>query len=638
MTMLRAAKTVFHAGVGLMAILLAYQIVLARPIQWWATSSAVAQIFSLAALYALLAVLTKVVFRVERSPWRFVSTGDAFLLIRSTATTAVIFLLVLFFLYRAETLPRSVLLLAWIMHLGMLMGARLLRRAIYEGAVNGILIAAGLSKEPVHVTMTLLIVGPVDAAESVLRDLAREPSSPFRPIGVVTPNADHQGKLIRNVPVAGNVEGWDELQLALAHGGQEPGAILFLSDPTEVLSASQLGRLNASEITLLRLPRISEIGGGDAAPEFAGMREIGIEELLSRPPIKLELAAARAFITDKRVMVTGAGGSIGSEICRQVAGLGCAHLTMLDHSEFLLFNIDREIRDLHPTVPRSEVLCNVRDRERLSQWFQHEKPDVIFHAAALKHVPLVETHPDQGYLTNVIGTLNVTDAAGACGASDMVMISTDKAVAPSNIMGATKRLAEAVVREARSETGTRFTVVRFGNVLGSAGSVVPIFMEQIERGGPVTVTHQDVERYFMTIPEAVQLVLHAAATRAVSVRDETCIYVLDMGSPVRVHDLAERMISLSGKIPGKDILIKIIGLRPGEKLTEELVDETEEVVEEAAGVIRVSDRTRSRGFAHDDLAGLKQTAESGDRETTRAGIYALLRNVRTDLPEHLPIN
>ena len=623
----RGTKTALHAAVGFVAFLIAYQVVLTHPAMWWVESAQALSIFWLAFTYALVAGATEIVFRVERSPWRFVSTRDAFLLLRSTVASALIFLLALFILNRAEMLPRSVLLLTWILHLGVLAGMRLTRRAVYEGALNTALIGLGLGKQDGPRSDLLLIIGTVDDAERAIRDLDRDPTRTFTSIAVVTPHRQDRGKLIRNVPVAGFLGDWDNLLPALT---RQPDAVLFLNDPTEFLDARQLGVLAASEVTLLRLPRITELKDGVLPQEFPGVREIGIEELLSRPPVTLELSLAKEFIEGKRILVTGAGGSIGAEICRQVASLGCTHLTMLDHAEFLLFTVDREISVAFPRLSRSDVLCNVRDRQRILQWFADEKPDVVFHAAALKHVPLVEDHPDQGVLTNVVGTLNIADAAGSCGARDMVMISTDKAVAPSNVMGATKRLAESVVRAARSEAGTRFTVVRFGNVLGSAGSVVPIFKEQISRGGPVTVTHADVERYFMTIPEAVQLVLHAAATRAqdTSEASDIGIHVLDMGAPVRVHDLAEQMISLSGKVPGKDISIEIIGLRPGEKLTEALVDETEEVVHETAGVIKVADRIRSSGLTPQDVERLRVIAETGNRDHVRAAVYEMTERVR----------
>ena len=627
--MLRGIKTLFHGVVGFGAVILAYQLVFAPYLGWWLSDVDAAGVVLLALAYAVIAALTEVVFKVERSPWRFASVRDAFMLLRSTVVTALALLLVMFVLNRAELLPRSVLLLAWLIQLCTLAGIRLVRRAVYEGAMTPMLDAIGFGDGSSLKLETVLVVGDVDKADLALRDLARDPHKAYRPVGVVTPSAVDKGKLIRNVPVAGVLADWDGLLAAYARAERRPDAILFLSDPVELLTADQLGAVSAAGTKLLRLPRVIELGDPEST-ELRRVQEISIEELLSRPPVKLNLDHLRQFIGGKRVLVTGAGGSIGSEICRQAAAFGCAHLAMLDHSEYSLFEIDREIGNEHPRLSRRDILCNVRDGGRTAQWFQAERPEVIFHAAALKHVPLVESHPDQGFLTNVVGTLNVTEAAKDCGASDMVMISTDKAVAPSNVMGATKRLAESVVRHARKDSATRFTVVRFGNVLGSAGSVVPIFKDQISRGGPVTVTHRDVERYFMTIPEAVQLVIHAAATRADKAPDapDLGIHVLDMGQPVRVHDLAERMIALSGKVPGRDIQIDIIGLRPGEKLTEELVDETEQVVLERQGVIEVADRRPGGGLTRRDIQALQRVAEAGDRDRVSRSIYELLDKVR----------
>lgn len=628
--MSRSVKTLFHGAVGFVAVLIAYQLVLARNEEWWINSPDAPRLIAFASVYGLVAAAIEIIFRVERSPWRFASVRDAFKLFRSTVATALCFLLIVFILNRADVLPRSALVLAWGVQLSILAGARLIRRGIYEGDLGNMLGAIGLGPKR-SAGEALLIVGDVSAADQALRRLAHYSEGLYRPVGVVTSNPDDRGKLIREVPVAGVIKDWDILMQGYAGAGRSPDAVLFLSDPRDLLKEDQLGALAASGAKLLRLPRVIELSEGD---DSSPMREISIEELLSRPPVQLQLDHLRAFLGGKRVLVTGAGGSIGSEICRQVASFGCGHLAMLDHSEFLLFNIDREIGDTFAGLSRRDILCNVRDRDRIRQWFEAERPDVVFHAAALKHVPMVEAHPDQGFLTNVVGTQNVTDAAAGCGVADLVMISTDKAVAPTNVMGATKRLAESVVRQAKGDSDTRFTVVRFGNVLGSAGSVVPIFKDQIARGGPVTVTHPDVERYFMTIPEAVQLVLHASATRATDEPSNAPlgIHVLDMGEPVRVLDLAERMITLSGKVNGRAVQIEFIGLRPGEKLTEDLVDETEEVVRQRAGVMEVGDRVRSQGLGRDEVEAVKHAAEAGDHEVVRKSVYALIDKVRLEAP------
>ncbi len=323
--------------------------------------------------------------------------------------------------------------------------------------------------------------------------------------------------------------------------------------------------------------------------------------------------------------------------CRQVAAFGCAHLSLLDHSEFGLFKIDQEIAGAYPHLSRREIICDVRDRARVAANLAQEAPDIVFHAAALKHVPLVENHPIEGVLTNVVGTWNVAESAREARVPHMVMISTDKAVDPSNIMGATKRLAEAVVRGLHGRGGdTNFSVVRFGNVLGSAGSVAPIFQDQIRRGGPVTVTHPEVERYFMTIPEAVQLVLHATAESAARPRSQPSVFVLDMGEPVKIVELARNMISLHGLKPDADIPVIFTGLRPGEKLTEELVDSSERILARLDSVIEVVDHGASAVISEDQVKALQVLARGGDEAAVRLRVYEHVARLRGSLGNGFP--
>jgi O-antigen biosynthesis protein WbqV len=390
-----------------------------------------------------------------------------------------------------------------------------------------------------------------------------------------------------------------------------------------------LRRLKAHKLSLLRLPAVTELSAEFATLPSA-LRELSVEELLARPAVNLDLARIYDLVNGRRVLVTGAGGSIGSEICRQVAAFGCAHLSLLDHSEFGLFKIDQEIATAHPDLSRRELICDIRDRGRIERCMAAEAPDIVFHAAALKHVPMVENNPAEGALTNVIGTWNVAEAARAAKAGQMVMISTDKAVDPCNVMGATKRLAEAVVRGQHGRSQTRFSVVRFGNVLGSAGSVAPIFQAQIARGGPVTVTHPDIERYFMTIPEAVQLVLHATAESASRDLSQPSVFVLDMGAPVKIVDLARNMISLQGLTPDVDIQIAFTGLRPGEKLTEDLVDTSERVLAQLQSVMEVVDHTPAARIETAELRNLEGAARAGDEVTVRQQIYDHVARIRGD--------
>jgi O-antigen biosynthesis protein WbqV len=337
------------------------------------------------------------------------------------------------------------------------------------------------------------------------------------------------------------------------------------------------------------------------------------------------------MIAGKRILVTGAGGSIGAELVRQIAANTPSRLTLLDYTEFNLYAIDLEIRTQHPQVPLSPVLADVRDATRLAEVFAKEKPELVFHAAALKHVPMVEINPLEGLLTNVVGTRHVADACVTAGVAAMVLISTDKAVNPVNVMGASKRIAEIYCQACDLRRGdTRFITVRFGNVLGSTGSVVPLFQKQLERGGPLTVTHREVERYFMTTHEAVELVLEAAALGRTR-DDQGAVYVLDMGQPVKIIDLARQLIRLAGKVPDVDIPIAITGLRPGEKLYEELFRREEPPVgTDMPGVLLSRPRVTDYAVIASKLTVL---AEACRRRDT-AGVFALLHDLVPELAQH----
>ena len=331
-----------------------------------------------------------------------------------------------------------------------------------------------------------------------------------------------------------------------------------------------------------------------------------------------------------------------SEVGQQVRGvciiesLGRLDEALVDFSETALFEIDRELGETFPTLSRTAALVDVRNADRVAACVLVETPDLVFHAAALKHVSMVERHPVEGVLTNVLGTWNVAEAARIAGAAQMVLISTDKAVDPSNVMGATKRLAEAVIQGQQEGSETRFSAVRFGNVLGSAGSVVPIFRSQIDRGGPVTVTHPEMARYFMTIPEAAQLVLHATAACAYDLNAERSrLFLLEMGEPVKIMDLARQMIALSGRTVGKDIEIEITGLRPGEKLTEELLDEMESAIPCAPKVLEVVS-TSALGVAPAHLRRLEAIATLGDTDEIRRAIFDLVAQIRGEKPAVVP--
>jgi O-antigen biosynthesis protein WbqV len=361
------------------------------------------------------------------------------------------------------------------------------------------------------------------------------------------------------------------------------------------------------------------------------VQPIEIADLLGRPEIRTDNAAIISMIRGKRVLVTGAGGSIGSELCRQIASLKPAELITADFGEFNLYSIDKELSEKFPNIPRKTALFDVRDAEMVSFWFNEARPEIVFHAAALKHVPLVEDHPLEGVKTNVFGTIHIAEACVKYNVAAMVTISTDKAVNPSNAMGATKRLAESYCQGldqlSHDQITTNFVTVRFGNVLGSAGSVVPLFQRQIEEGGPVTVTHPDIKRYFMTIPEAVTLVLQAGARGMRSDRRRGGIYVLDMGQPVKIIDLARHMIQLSGLRPGLDIQIKVMGLRPGEKLYEEVVHNDESLVSSGDDpVMQIVPRTTDLTILRQQVSELRQACATKDFER-------VMRLLKVSVPE-----
>lgn len=589
-----------------------------------------------ALIYGGVAAAYTGLFRRELSPWRYVSTPDALVLARIAILTAATFLLLQFAADRAHSLSRAMLALAPIFQMVGAISARMLRRAAHERALDSFAPLKSLSDRAPQAP-ELLLIGPTTAAETYLRETGRRRDNTWTPVGIIAPDSKEVGQQVRGVCIIESIERLDVALGDLRRWNQYPRAILFLDEPARLrgLTAAQLGRLKNDGVRLLRLPSIVDLSHEDGLA-LLPMRDISVEELLPRDPIELDRVALRSLVSGRRILITGAGGSIGAELSRQVAALDAGHVTLLDFSETALFEIDRELGETFPALSRTAALVDVRNANRVTDCLLAERPDLVFHAAALKHVSMVERHPVEGVLTNVLGTWNVAEAARIAGAAQMVLISTDKAVDPSNVMGATKRLAEAVIQGQQEGSETRFSAVRFGNVLGSAGSVVPIFRSQIDRGGPVTVTHPEMARYFMTIPEATQLVLHATATCAGDMNpDRARLFLLEMGEPVKIMDLARQMIALSGRTPGKDIEIEITGLRPGEKLTEELLDGMEDSVPCAPKVLEVVSPT-VMGVAPAHLRRLEAIAARGDTEEIRRALFDLVAQIRGEKPAGVP--
>ena len=618
--LLRAAKIAVHLLLVFVAFVTAYEVRVELPIAWWVSSPLAPAVISWGLIYAAIAGVVEAFLRTERSSWRYASVREVLRLALAVTIAAAAFVVVMFLTNRAIALPRSTVVLTALFSLMFMVGARLVWRLRWNPSL-----AFGLSFGVKGAGTPLTVVGDIGQAESYLRRWAVGIDHEYRPIAIVTNKRRGFGQLIHGVPVTGDVK---DLVARLTAPASHPtgGAVLFLADPIADfgLTTADIGRLRVEGYRLLRQSSAVELNVGDGA---GPLREIELEEFLPRAPLRLDSGPLAALIEGRRVLVTGAGGSIGSEIARQLVRFGCSHVTLIDHAEFALFEIDRELRTIASgRATRRAVLCNVRDVGRVREVFLAERPDLVFHAAALKHVTLVESNPAEAVLTNVLGTWNVAAAAREAEVEHMVMISTDKAVDPTSIMGCTKRLAESLLG-GHSGGRTSYSVVRFGNVLGSAGSVVPIFRDQIENGGPITITHPDVERYFMTIPEAVQLVLQATALRSADQgRGGLRKFVLEMGKPVKIVDLARQMVELSGD---KDrIRIEFIGLRPGEKLTETLIDVGEHATPAAPGIMEIEAEVCELVIDEAEVASLAEAAARGDGGATTARVKVLVQAVR----------
>ncbi len=565
-----------------------------------------------------------------RGIWRYASIQDLLALLKAVSLTTALFIVAMFMINRYEELPRSVPFIAWMLHLGLLGGPRFAYRIAKDRRLE--IANDARPRQPV------LLVGAGDGAEMFIRAMRSDRLAEFNPVAILDDSSRRLGRRIHGVQIIGTIEDVDTAFETLSRRGQRPQR-LILTRQRGADDADLIGRLveraQHHGATVARLPSLTEFK--DATPgSHLTLKPIQVEDLLGRPEVELDIDAVTRLIAGQRVLITGAGGTIGSELTRQVAALSPAHLSLVDAGEFNLYSIDLALNETGCDVPRSLHLADVRDRAHIHRLMEVERPAIVFHAAALKHVPMVELNPCEGVLTNAIGTRNVADAARAADAAAMVLISTDKAVSPTNVMGASKRLAEIYCQaldvaghpdpeHPRPVQSTRFLTVRFGNVLGSTGSVVPLFERQLKRGGPLTVTHPDVERYFMTCREAVQLVLQASAYGLGSRRDEGKLFVLDMGRPVKIADLARQMIRLAGLEPDRDVAITFTGLRPGEKLTESLFwSEEPPVPTEAAGVLVASTQPADPAIMARALDELASVARTGDGDQVRQQIARII--------------
>lgn len=576
-------------------------------------------------------VISGLPFRVPQQYWRFSGISDLLGIIGASVASAILFSLALWVFHVSPPSPAFGIIYAMVL-LVMLGGARVAYRVLY-------------GRVPYWAArQRIVLIGDDAVVDLYMRVFERNLLAGTRVAGIVAVGGHRQGQRIHNVPILGNVADIQSILERLSRGRHQPDT-LVVTDPafrgsqlTAVLDAA-----SARGIAVLRAPALTDL----TPAEQVRLRPIPLEDLLNRPQVRLDRAGMEGMIAGRVVLVTGAGGTIGSELARQIAGLRPARLVLLDHGEFALWQISMELSRTAADIQRESLVADVRDETRLDMIMADYKPDLVFHAAALKHVPIVEHNPTEGLLTNIHGTRVVADTAARHGVRAMVVISTDKAVNPSSLMGASKRAAEMYcqaldigARASGNPMAMRCITVRFGNVLGSTGSVVPLFRQQLERGGPLTVTHPDMCRYFMTVPEAVGLVLQAAvrgtqgladwdggsrmASGTDKLLDDGGIFVLDMGEPVRIVDLARQMIYLAGLRPDEDVAIEFTGLRPGEKLCEELFHGREAPVPtDASGLLMATPRVVDREAVTRAVNDITRCAQHNDVEAALR-ILALL--------------
>ncbi|MDT8334184.1 MAG: nucleoside-diphosphate sugar epimerase/dehydratase [Desulfurivibrionaceae bacterium] len=544
-------------------------------------------------------------FGLYRGIWRYASLPDLIRIVKAVLLGALIVNLFAFIFFRLQGIPRTVLLLSPLFLIIGLAGTRLCYRLLKDRKLR-------LNKQE---GVRTLVAGAGQAAELLLRDLLHKPE--FQPVALVDDDPRKYKRELHGVRVYGSLDRIEEVVrlyeielVLLAIPSADPATIKKL-----VGECSRIG------VRCKTLPSLAELSGDTVQAEQ--LRAVTLEDLLGRDAVELDYRAIANYLEGKSVLVTGAGGSIGSELCRQIGAQQPSRLIILDHGEFNIYTIDHELRSSFPELKIATVLGDVKNPERVDWLFKEFSPQVVFHAAAYKHVPMIELNPAEGVVNNVSGSRVVADAAHLYRSEAFVLVSTDKAVNPANVMGTTKRIAEIYCQNLAKRSQTRFITTRFGNVLGSAGSVVPLFEKQIQAGGPVTVTHPDITRYFMTIPESVGLILQAGAMGRGGE-----IFVLDMGEPMLIRELAEQMIRLSGLVPGRDIEIIYTGLRPGEKLFEEIFHERENLQKtNHPKLFLASSREVDWQWLQEELAALHRSASSRD-------ISALIEHLRQIVPEY----
>ena len=591
----------------------------------WGASDFWDQIGVIATVVAIMlpaAALVYWLFRLDRSPWRFISIGDFPKIAGAVSVLGGVLVLIDFVSGGALLVPRTVPFIYWFVQVFFLVGSRLLYRA-HRHQRQERRAFEGIYRTPV------LIAGTGDEAIHLIRRLQRDTTDPMEAVGLLTHKRAHVGERFQGIPVLGLFSDLEPVLESLQGKQVKPRRLIVTRESLKLGAAIDDLLAEARQLGLTTVRPSEALTNLEQPSGAVQLAPISIEDLLGRSTRDIDVSPLRELITGRRVLVTGAGGSIGSELCRQIAVMEPARLLLFDHSELALYTIAKEVRHLAISLDIEPRLGSVTDRHEISATFEAFEPDIVFHAAALKHVDIVEGHPLAAAHTNAVGTRHVADAAASVDATCAVFISTDKAVNPVSVLGATKRAGElywAASDRKNREAGrrTRFLTVRFGNVLGSSGSVIPLFREQLARGGPLTVTHPDVERYFMTISEAVTLVLMASAL-GVKTAEISPTYVLDMGEPVKIVELARRMIRLAGLEPDRDIDIRLTGLRPGERLKEALEYSGEALRETSIPGVRATDATvQDAAPLEDQFVSLENAIAARDERRVLLALRALV--------------
>ena len=515
----------------------------------------------------LITILGAIVYRLTglyKGIWRYASINDLINIVKASSITIAVFLILMFAVTRLENFPRSVLFINWFVLVMFLSSSR----AIYRLYKDKKFFLKSVAKS--ENSIPVLLVGATDRAELFIREMSRNNNPTHKIIGILDINKNRVGRFIRDIEILGSVQEISKIVEKIEKNNKKsrPQKIIIASNDVEGnIIRNLLTFTDKTGISLARLPKITDLES-DINNEKSKVKPIDVFDLLSRPQALLDRNAMKKFISNKKVLVSGAGGTIGSELVNQIINYKPKEIILLDNSEFLLYKIEKEIEEKKINIKINTLLADIKNTKRIDRIFNYNKPDIVFHAAALKHVPIVEKNPLEGILTNILGTINMAESCKKYNVAEMVLISTDKAVNPFSVMGVTKRISEKYCQSLGGSFQTNFKIVRFGNVLGSTGSVVPLFQKQLEKGGPLTVTHPKMKRYFMTVREAVELVIQSATLE--NKTKNSGIFVLEMGQPIAIVEIAEQLIKLAGLRPNKDIKINFIGLRPGEKILEEL--------------------------------------------------------------------